>query len=226
VRTPLLLVAASGLAREAAAAALAGERYQPVGFLDDDPALHGQQLDGLPVLGGLDRLADWPQAQVLLCAGRGTGRAALAGRLAEAIHRTAGYATLLHPTVSVGSNCLLGPGCILLAGCVLTASVTLGSHVVAMPNVVLTHDDVVEDCATLTAGVALAGQVRIGERAYLGTNSAVRERCTVGADAVVGMGAAVICDVPAGQTYVGVPARPLVRAIDSAVAAGVARGGH
>lgn len=204
MRTPLLFVAASGLAREAAAAAWAGEQYEPIGFLDDNAQRHGEIRSGLPVLGGIDQLAEHPDAAVLLCAGKGAGRAALAARLNLEPER---YATLWHPSVSVGAGSHLGPGCILLAGCVLTVDVRLGAHVVAMPNVVFTHDDVVADCATLTAGVALAGGVRIGERAYLGTNSAVRENCTVGADAVIGMSAAVVCDVPAGETWVGVPAR-------------------
>jgi acyl-[acyl carrier protein]--UDP-N-acetylglucosamine O-acyltransferase len=80
-----------------------------------------------------------------------------------------------------------------------------------MPNVTLTHDVVVEDFATLCAGVSLGGSVTVGSRAYVGMNASVRERLTVGADSVLGMGAALVSDLPAGETWVGVPAAGLSR---------------
>jgi acetyltransferase-like isoleucine patch superfamily enzyme len=75
--------------------------------------------------------------------------------------------------------------------------------------VVLTHDDRVDDFVTIAAGVAVGGFVVLGTESYLGMNSSVRQRTTVGTRAVVGMGAAVLNDIPDGETWVGVPARRL-----------------
>jgi acetyltransferase-like isoleucine patch superfamily enzyme len=78
-----------------------------------------------------------------------------------------------------------------------------------MPGVVFTHGDVADDYATFAAGATLGGSVVVGRAAYVGMNSSIRQRTRVGARAVVGMGAAVVSDVPEGQTWVGVPARPM-----------------
>lgn len=206
---PLILVAAGGLAREVLALVRAGGAYEVVGLADDDPALCGEVIDDVKVLGGPEVVRSMPDAKVVLCAGTGTARAAIASRLGLENER---YATVVHPDVHVPSSCVVGAGSIVSAGCVLTAAVSLGRHVVVMPNVVCTHDDVVDDFATLCAGVALGGSVRVGTRAYVGMNAGVRERVTVGADAVVGMGSVVLTDVPNGQTWFGIPARERVGA--------------
>lgn len=205
-RRSLILVAAGGLARETLAAVRAADAYDPIGFIDDDPARHGTTVDGLPVLGGLAAVADHPDAAVVLCAGRGSARAALADRLGLPSSR---YATVVHPSVSVPASCRIGPGCIVLAQCSLTTDVQLGAHVVAMPGSVFTHDDVLANCVTVAAGVSLGGGVHVGAGAYIGMNASVRENSVLGADVTVGMGAVVLGDVPAGETWVGVPARPM-----------------
>ncbi|WP_025159070.1 NeuD/PglB/VioB family sugar acetyltransferase [Leifsonia aquatica] len=202
----LLLLGASGLAREAAAAAQAGHRI--IGVLDDDPALRGTRVAGVEVLGGMAHAAEY-DADLLVCVGSGAGRRSVVARL-DALGVDAGrYATLVDDSVRIPDDCTVGAGSILLAGVVLTAAVTIGRHVVVMPNSTLTHDVRLDDFATLTSGVSLAGSVHVGEAAYLGMNAAVRQGLTVGAGAVIGMGAAVLADVPDGETWVGVPARSL-----------------
>lgn len=208
---PLVLVAASGLAREVLALVRRHGPHDVVGVVDDAPATHGGDLDGVPVIGGLDALASWPGADVVVCVGSGSARAALVERLERSGVTGSRHATVVHPSVEVPKGCSVGAGSVLLAGVVLTSEVSLGRHVVVMPNVTLTHDDRVDDFATLAAGVSLGGGVVVGPRAYLGMNACVRQRVRVGADATLGMGAALLTDLPDGETWAGVPARPLTR---------------
>ncbi|NMR21436.1 NeuD/PglB/VioB family sugar acetyltransferase [Cellulomonas fimi] len=205
----LLLVAASGLAREVLALVRAGGAHEVTGFLDDDVTRRGTSVDGVPVLGGLEEVKHHPDAAVLLCVGRGAGRERLAARLADLGVDEDRYATVVHPGVDVPVGCSVGSGSILLAGVVLTAAVRVGRHVVVMPNATLTHDDVLEDFSTVCAGVALGGGVHVGRAAYLGMAASVRERVVVGAGATLGMGGVLLTDMPDGETWAGVPARPI-----------------
>jgi sugar O-acyltransferase (sialic acid O-acetyltransferase NeuD family) len=192
----LLLVGAGGLAREAAEAVRAANavnrRWELAGFLDDDPAKHGSLIGGVPVIGMVDAVHEHPEAQVLLCPGRPDDYE-VRHRLVERLELSEEcYATVVHPTASIGSTCTIGAGSVVLAHVALTADVTIGRHVVVMPQVVLTHDVRVDHFATLASGVRLGGSCHVEPGAYLGSGTCVRERITIGAWALVGMGSVVL----------------------------------
>nr|WP_042193881.1 acetyltransferase [Kibdelosporangium sp. MJ126-NF4]CEL20926.1 4-amino-6-deoxy-N-Acetyl-D-hexosaminyl-(Lipid carrier) acetyltrasferase [Kibdelosporangium sp. MJ126-NF4]CTQ95560.1 4-amino-6-deoxy-N-Acetyl-D-hexosaminyl-(Lipid carrier) acetyltrasferase [Kibdelosporangium sp. MJ126-NF4] len=202
---PLILVGAGGLARETLAAAR--DSWKILGFVDDNPALRGKDVDGVPVLGPLEAIADHPDAQVVICTARTTdlpSRKRIAERLALPGER---YATVVHPTASIAAGTVIGAGSVVLAFVAVTAPQEIGEHVVIMPQVTITHDDRVSSYVTFAARVALAGNVSVGETAYLGSGALVREGLSVGAGALVGMGAVVLENVPDNEVWAGVPAR-------------------
>lgn len=212
--TALVIIGAGGFARETAQAVRDAGGFELLGHLDDNAALHGTEVDGVPVLGGCDLVHRLPAARAVVCVGNPrdyAARARLVRRLALPADR---YATVIHPTASVARSSRVGPGSVLLAHCTLTAAVRVGAHVAVMPQVVLTHDDVVEDFATLASGVRLGGGARLERGAYVGSGALVREGTTVGAWSLIGMGSAVLGDVPPGEVWVGSPARRL-RAADA-----------
>lgn len=205
----LVLVAASGLAREVLAVEQHLGRYDEVAMVDDDPGLWGTSVDGARVLGPIETVAEAEVGDVVVCAGSGQVRRRLVQRLTTSGVTAGRYGRVIHPSVDVPERCTVGPGTIILAGVVLTADVYLQRHVVVMPNVTLTHDDVLHDYATICAGVSLGGRVTVGEAAYVGMNASVREHLAVGADSTLGMGSVLLQNLPAFETWVGTPARGL-----------------
>ncbi len=213
-RRDLVLVGAGGLGRETAAAVAAMNAIEPTyalrGYLDD-AARPGDVVDGVPVLGPVERgpLDELPDAHVVVCTGSAAdrfGRWRLVDRLGLPTER---YGTVVHPSASIPPGCRLGRGSVVLAAVVATTAVEVGEHSVVMPAVVLTHDDVVGGFVTFGAGARLAGRVTVGDGAYVGAGALVREGCRVGAWALVGMGAVVLRDVPPAEAWVGNPARRL-----------------
>lgn len=205
----VLLIGASGLAREALAVIREAGVHRVVGVLDDQRTV-GDLVDGVPVLGPVSLAARRPEA-LLVCIGSGVVRERVVARLQGLGVADDRYITVIDPSVRNPGGSPVGHGSIVLSHVAITTAVTIGSHVVVMPLVTLTHDDVLEDFATVAGGVSLAGDVVVGRGAYLGTQSSVREHRRIGDGATLGMGAVLIDDLPAGETWAGVPAKPLGR---------------
>lgn len=111
-----------------------------------------------------------------------------------------------------------------LGGVVIGDRVEIGSHVTIAQGTIeptVIDDDVKIDDAVfiahnvhvgaasfLIAGSQISGSVRIGQRVWISPEATLINKITVGDDALVGLGAVVVGDVPANTVVAGVPARP------------------
>jgi len=211
VAESLVIVGAGGFGRETIelvrARQAAGDGIELRGICDDDERLWGTMVLGVPVIGGIDTVADHADCRVVITIGNPSNfgvRQRVVEKLGLPDDR---YATVVHPTAVIPDSARIGLGSIVHAACVFTADVEVGSHVVMMPSVVLTHDDYVGDFVTFGAGVLVAGGVSIGSGAYIGSGAKIREYRTIGAGSLIGMGSVVTTDVPGGELWAGVPAR-------------------
>jgi sugar O-acyltransferase (sialic acid O-acetyltransferase NeuD family) len=105
----------------------------------------------------------------------------------------------------------IGEGALLSPFTTLCSNVRIGRHFHLNLYSYVEHDCVVGDFVTFAPSVRCNGAVRIGDGAYIGANASIKQGMTIGAGATVGMGAVVTHDVPAGETWVGNPARLLRR---------------
>lgn len=114
---------------------------------------------------------------------------------------------LVHPSATMGRKVQLGPGAVVCSHVSLTNHITMGRHVHVNINCTVGHDVTLGDYVTLSPLVAISGNVTAEMGAFFGTGCDINPGLTVGTLAVVGTGAAVIRDVEARATVVGVPAK-------------------
>lgn len=106
---------------------------------------------------------------------------------------------------------IIGEGACLSPFVTLTSNIRIGRCFHANLYSYVEHDCIIGDFVTFAPGAKVNGNVTIGDHAYIGSGAIVRQGVTIGAHAIIGMGAVVVCDIPAGMTVVGNPAKMLVK---------------
>ncbi|HTY12728.1 MAG TPA: DapH/DapD/GlmU-related protein [Candidatus Omnitrophota bacterium] len=185
----------------------ASATWEILGFLDDTPGLKGKKLNGYPVLGGRELLAEHcKHGEVHIFNNVNGTREGCRGVASLLRSCRCPVPTLVHPAVDL-NYVRLGDGCIVPEGCVLGANVALGDFVTLRYGGIVSHEVAIGDFTLLGPGAVVGGRSTIKENCVIGAGSTVLTGITVDANSTVGAGAVVIQDVPAGKTVAGIPAK-------------------
>jgi sugar O-acyltransferase (sialic acid O-acetyltransferase NeuD family) len=184
------------------------DRFQPVGFIDNDSEKWGKNFIGLPVLGGFSVvpgiLKGDPHAYfVNLISGSTRARFETSAELAGLGCR---FINFVHPSVDL-TDVEVGIGNYIQEGVIIQAGVVLGNNSSIHIGSLIAHESVVGNSVFIAHACSVSGEVTIGDGAFVGTNSTIVPRLRIGDWATIGAGAVVISDVVAGSTVVGSPAR-------------------
>lgn len=117
-----------------------------------------------------------------------------------------GEGTVIHAGVHIHDLVVIGKHCKIEACAFLPNGVTLEDYVFIGPHVVFTNDKEMDMDHDWVPRSTL-----VKKGACIGANATILSGLTIGENAKVGAGAVVTKDVPAGEIWIGNPARPIVR---------------
>lgn len=199
----LYIFGAGGHARELMRAAFASG-CNPLGFVVDPECSADAEVDGLPVFIIGDARLDGHRFVI------GVGSSTLRREIDQRLSKHYGadcFATLIHPSATIGNKVNLEPGAVVCAGAVLTTNIRIGRHAHINTRGVVSHDCVLGDYAIVQPGAVLCGNVTLGDGVEIGAGATIIQRLSVGRWSRIGAGATVIENVPSFCTAVGVPAK-------------------
>jgi sugar O-acyltransferase (sialic acid O-acetyltransferase NeuD family) len=193
-------------------------RFRAVALFDDDEALNGDEVLGVPVVGPLDpaALADgYRGARAAFVGIGGVGDNGPRRRAFDTLTATGiSLPVIAHRSAVVSASASVGAGVQVLAGAIVNAAVAIGENTIVNAGAIVGHQTIVGRDVHIASGATVGGAVVIGDGAHIGSGATILEGCTIGDGAIVGSGAVVTSGVPAGLTVVGVPARPLAHPAD------------
>lgn len=118
-----------------------------------------------------------------------------------------GEGTVIHAGVHIHDEVVIGKNCQIQAEVMLFNGVTLEDDVFIGPGAAISNDPKLDTPRELWKPTSTL----VKKGAKLGMGSLIRAGVTIGENAIVGMGAVVLRDIPPHETWVGNPARKIHR---------------
>ncbi|HJW53756.1 MAG TPA: biotin/lipoyl-containing protein [Burkholderiaceae bacterium] len=169
-----------------------------VGILDNNPAMAGKLLMGVPILGGFDlalRLWQEKKFDALIS----TVVRDIADRASIFEHFTQlgiPFANVIAPSASIRSGASLGTGNLIVHGCYVATETTLGDNNFLAAGTYIEHHSAIGSHCTFGPRTSLSGKVKVGDRVKFGTHVAVEPYVEIGAESVIASGVVLTSHVP------------------------------
>jgi acetyltransferase-like isoleucine patch superfamily enzyme len=177
------------------------EGMEGVGIVDDNSAVWGRDVEGVPVVGGTDQLrSHWESkgfdAAVIAISTSVDARA----RLRE-LCRGAGIplANVIDPRSKIASGVTLGEGNVICAFTHFGTGTQVGDNNFISAYNSYDHHNVLGSDISTGPGCMTSGEVRLEDRVRLGTGIFIEPKLTLGEGVIVASGSVIVRSVPAGH---------------------------
>jgi len=104
-----------------------------------------------------------------------------------------------------------GDAVIIFPGVIINAEVSIGNNVIIATGSSIDHESVIKDHVLVSAGVTIGAGNVINESALIGQGSKLISHVAVGKGVLVGAGAVVVTDIIEAGTYIGIPAKKMIK---------------
>lgn len=203
----IFIVGASGFGREVFAYAQhcidAGKDWKVKGFIDDNQ----NALDGFnyPVK-VISKISDYIPSENDECL-LALGSPEIKKKIVELLlKKNAKFATLIHPSVIIGTNVNIGEGVVIFPRVVLSSDIQIGNYVYLNSACTIDHDVTIGDYSTLCCACDMTGKVKVGKGVFCSSHVSAAPSSEIEDWACVGINSFVCGKIKAETKVLGNPA--------------------
>jgi sugar O-acyltransferase (sialic acid O-acetyltransferase NeuD family) len=181
------------------------------GFLDDNPKLHNQLIDDIPVLGStsdkkyLAMLGE--KCEVFLAYDDNVVKATIAKDLKK--NQKVMPVNALHNSVSIADTAILHHGNLFNQYACIGAFSEVGNHCILHAGSIVDHSAKIGDFVQIGAGSIINSEAIIEDNVFVGSGVTVVSGVRIGSGARIGAGSVVVEHVKENVTVFGNPAKPI-----------------
>lgn len=121
------------------------------------------------------------------------------------------FATLIHPSVTIASDVLVGEGSIIAANSIISVNASIGKYNIINFGCFIGHDSRTGDYCTINSDAKISGNVKIGDLSLIGAGAIIVEKVSIGCNVIISLGSIVLTNIIDNCTAMGYPARPITK---------------
>ncbi len=203
----MIIVGASGFAKEVCEVLLQNNYNNPIAFFDDiNTDAPSCLYNKYPVLKSINDAKVFMQQNGNAFT-LGVGSPKIRYKLASTFINAGGQLqTIVSPHAIIGKlNTTIEQGCSIMSGSIITSDVIIGEGVLINLSCTIGHNNQIMQYAELSPMTNISGGVTVGEFSFLGTGSIVLPNVKIGNNAIIAAGSVVTKNVPDNVMVAGVP---------------------
>ena len=182
------------------------QKFEIIGFLDDDNTKHNTQIARVPVLGKVNKVYEYSNKNYALVWGIAFPK--IKFKLFEKYkHLQFDYPNFISKKAWACKSVILGKGCIIYPGCNINYESEIQDFVVLNMNCAIGHNCTIHSFTSLSPGVNLGGHTDLSCGVEMGIGCSTKQGVTIGNNSIVGGLSMVISNIPENVVAAGIPSK-------------------
>ena len=120
-------------------------------------------------------------------------------------------ATVISPQATIGVGAVISDATLVCHGVHIGPDARIGCGIILNTHSVIEHEVEIGNFTHISVNATIAGRTRVGSDVMVGAGAVLIDSVTVCDDVIIGAGAVVTSDITEPGTYVGIPARRIVK---------------
>jgi len=119
--------------------------------------------------------------------------------------------SVISPKAYVSTSAFIDEGTIIMHNAFVNAYAVIGKNCIINTGALIEHEAIIGDFCHISTQAVVNGQVIVGKKSFLGSNSVISNNVALPDEIIVAAGACIFKTPEKTGTYIGNPARKLIR---------------